>query len=133
MERKGILRMIDANYNRCCEGLRVVEDIFRFIDEDDALRKQIRTLRHSITRLLCDSKLRTKAVYFRNSVQDCGRKIDTAEMKRRCTSDTLYANVQRAKESMRVIEESLKLIYPADVHHIKRLRYRLYEIERKII
>ena len=44
---KKLLRVIDANFNRCKEGLRVVEDIFRFCFEDDALRKKIRKIRHS--------------------------------------------------------------------------------------
>jgi len=39
--KKGILRVVDANFNRCKEGLRVVEDIFRFIVEDDKLRKKL--------------------------------------------------------------------------------------------
>ena len=48
MVDKGALRVIDANFNRCKEGLRVAEDIFRFILKEDGLRKTLRRLRHSL-------------------------------------------------------------------------------------
>jgi len=48
---EGVLRVIDANFNRCKEGLRVVEDIFRFIIKQNALRENLRKLRHALDKI----------------------------------------------------------------------------------
>jgi thiamine-phosphate pyrophosphorylase len=60
------LRIIDANYNRAKEGLRVVEDIFRFIDEDNTLRIKIRAIRHGLNKFISNDLL-IKAVSTRDS------------------------------------------------------------------
>ena len=41
-----ILRLVDANINRLREGLRVSEDICRFVLNDAALSRQFKALRH---------------------------------------------------------------------------------------
>jgi len=46
------IRIIDANLNRGREGLRVVEDIVRFILDDAKLASQIKNARHNITDLV---------------------------------------------------------------------------------
>jgi len=43
-----IERLIDANLNRLKEGLRVVEDICRYIHNDQVLTSKLKELRHSI-------------------------------------------------------------------------------------
>jgi thiamine-phosphate pyrophosphorylase len=42
------LRIIDANLNRSSEGLRVLEDIARFILGDAMLTQELKTLRHHL-------------------------------------------------------------------------------------
>jgi len=130
-QRKKILRVIDANYNRAKEGMRVVEDIFRFVTEDDTLRLAARTIRHGITRCV-DKALLLDAVQTRDSRLDLGRKTDALELSRKDIQSVLTANLQRAKEALRVLEECLKIILPKDVAGIKRLRYKLYDIEKAI-
>ncbi|MCJ7669103.1 MAG: hypothetical protein MUO61_01115, partial [Dehalococcoidia bacterium] len=44
------LRMIDANLNRSSEGLRVLEDVARFLLNDAELSQRLRTLRHDLAR-----------------------------------------------------------------------------------
>ena len=39
-------RIIDANLNRLREGIRVVEDIFRYIYNDKELSTKLKNLRH---------------------------------------------------------------------------------------
>jgi thiamine-phosphate pyrophosphorylase len=130
--QKGILRIVDANFNRCKEGLRVVEDIFRFVIKDDNLRKKVRRLRHSLD-CVTEEKFFKEAVLSRNSKKDLGRRIDYLEIKRKDCIDILYINLQRAKESLRVMEEFFKIISSAKVSYIKKMRYEIYSLEKKII
>jgi thiamine-phosphate pyrophosphorylase len=126
------LRVVDANFNRCKEGLRVVEDIFRFILEDDISRKKIRKIRHALD-AIGKEKILKKAILERNSIKDLGKLSDSLEMKRKNCIDVLYVNLQRVKESLRVIEEFFKLISPAKVSHIKKIRYEVYAVEKSIL
>ncbi len=44
------LRIIDANLNRLGEGLRLLEEIARFMLDDAALTQQLKTMRHELIR-----------------------------------------------------------------------------------
>ena len=132
MVDKGALRVIDANFNRCKEGLRVVEDIFRFILKQDSLRKILRRLRHSLDKVAQEEILK-KAILSRNSKKDPGKECDSLEIKRKDVNSLLYINLQRVKESLRVLEEFFKLIIPRRVPKIKKIRYEIYELEKKIL
>jgi hypothetical protein len=46
MTNKNTLRLIDANLNRLREGIRVVEDIFRYVYNDKETSSKLKTLRH---------------------------------------------------------------------------------------
>lgn len=126
-----VFRVIDANFNRCKEGLRVIEDIFRFILEDNALRKKTRAIRHALDEIKKNPKLRQNLLAARDVQKDSGKKVDYFEIKRKNTSDILYVNIQRVKESLRVLEEFFKIIDKCNVPLLKKSRYELYEIERK--
>ena len=43
---KNHLRLIDANLNRLREGIRVVEDIFRYIYNNKQISTKLKSLRH---------------------------------------------------------------------------------------
>ncbi|MDR3243174.1 MAG: hypothetical protein LBT79_00325, partial [Elusimicrobiota bacterium] len=51
---KSHLRIIDANLNRCREGLRVIEDCLRFVLDDCVLYKRARLIRHNTDKILRD-------------------------------------------------------------------------------
>ena len=44
-----VLRMIDANVNRTTEGLRVAEDIVRFVLDDEKLTSRLKHIRHELS------------------------------------------------------------------------------------
>ncbi|MEN6495839.1 MAG: hypothetical protein ABFD16_16275, partial [Thermoguttaceae bacterium] len=44
----GVLRVLDAAWNRAREGLRVVEDYTRFVLDDRHLTEQLKQLRHEL-------------------------------------------------------------------------------------
>ncbi|MBD3246752.1 MAG: thiamine-phosphate pyrophosphorylase [Candidatus Omnitrophica bacterium] len=129
---KGILRLIDANFNRCKEGLRVVEDIFRFVTPEERLRTHTRQLRHDLDRIARENLIR-EGILSRDSAQDPGKPLDALESDRKGIQDILYANLQRAKESLRVLEETFKLTCPEQVKNIKQFRYDLYTLEKDIL
>ena len=131
-EKKKLLRAVDANYNRCREGLRVVEDIFRFVIGDDVVRKKLRTLRHSLDSIAKEKFLKD-SILTRDSKKDLGRRVDKLETKREGLNDVIYVNLQRAKESLRVLEELFKVLIPARVKDIKKARYKLYTLEKQIL
>lgn len=131
--QRKIFRVIDVNFNRCKEGLRVVEDIFRFIIEDDDLRKQLRKMRHSLDKMVNQKGFAEKLIASRDSVTDLGKNIDLLEVKRKNVAQIFYVNLQRIKESLRVLEEFLKLINVDKVKVIKKIRYQIYEVEQNAL
>ena len=46
--RPGLLRILDANSNRSREGLRVCEEVARFVLNSHPLTKDLKRLRHAI-------------------------------------------------------------------------------------
>ncbi|MDD4954978.1 MAG: thiamine-phosphate pyrophosphorylase [Candidatus Omnitrophica bacterium] len=127
---KKLLRVVDVNFNRSKEALRVVEDVFRFILENDNLRKETRSLRHALDKIT-ENKILKDAVLSRDSVSDLGKKTDALEFNRKTIDDIIYANLQRAKESIRVLEEFFKIISGSQVKLLKRIRYDIYSLEKK--
>ncbi|MBN2119452.1 MAG: thiamine-phosphate pyrophosphorylase [Candidatus Omnitrophica bacterium] len=127
-----LYRMVDANYNRAKEALRVTEDIFRFCWKDKSLTAKAKRLRHALSSPLKNKPLLKKLHLARDSKKDIGRNVDRLELKRKDLTDILYANIQRAKESVRVLEESFKIIDKKSVYRFKSLRYNLYSFEKEL-
>lgn len=135
MLEKDIFRIIDANFNRSREGLRVCEEVTRFIWNSAPLTKDLKAARHSITNILKNMPENSKVLFeTRNVGSDVGRKeVRKSEMKRLNYSDIFSANIERAKESLRVLEEFFKLINKKDSAKFTRLRFKVYEIEKKAL
>lgn len=68
----------------------------------------------------------------RESLGDVGRNIHTNELKRRGYQDIFFANIQRVKESIRVLEEFSKVKNIDIAIKFKKIRYSLYELEKKV-
>lgn len=126
-----LLRLLDANANRAREGLRVVEDYARFVLDDEALCRELKQMRHDLVG--ATSKLLLEAILQRNTPADVGTTIATdAEGRRVGISDVVSAAGKRLGEALRSIEESLKVLAPEDAGRVEALRYRFYEIERRV-
>ncbi len=128
-----VYRVLDVNFNRLREGLRVVEDYSRLVCDDD-LALQIKDLRHRLRRLL-DEKLTLSCLRERRVETDIGRQTFTdSEAERSDWQAILQANLKRAQEAARVIEECSKLVLEPQLSQgIKALRFELYELERAVI
>ncbi len=125
-------RVIDANYNRAKEGLRVCEDVCRFIRDDEKTTARFKKVRHDLTSAVTVFGLK-QIVASRDIVCDVGRRTIAAESRRGSVADIFYANVQRVKESLRVLEEFAKLKDAAAASDLKKLRYTVYEIEKNTL
>ncbi len=126
----GVYRIIDANINRAKEGLRVCEEVTRFILNNRNLTAEFKEIRHRIDRVLKRLPLK-KLLRDRESLKDVGKQLYAGEIKREGCQDIFFANIQRVKESLRVLEEFTKLINKTIAVEFKKLRYDIYEIEKR--
>lgn len=127
-----VQRVLDANFNRAKEGLRVCEDVCRFIYDDRLAARRFKDIRHEMAAVMTRMKWQA-AVHARDIRGDVGRLSTLPEMSRKTVEDVLFANMQRVKESVRVLEEFSKLSSVKNAEDLKRMRYRLYHIERLVI
>jgi len=128
---ESIGRVIDANLNRAKEGLRVCEEINRFILNNQFLASNLKKIRHKIDNITEELLPKSILLTGRDSLKDIGRNIFVNELKRDSINDIFTANIQRVKESIRVLEEFSKLLNKKCAVRFKKLRYILYDIEKK--
>jgi thiamine-phosphate pyrophosphorylase len=125
-------RLIDANLNRSREGLRVCEDIARFILNEKKLSGFFKALRHRLGGISKRLYAGSGALLLSRDVKkDIGKKTRFRESERRNIADVFFANIQRAKESLRVLEEAGKLVDKKISGDFKKIRFRVYELEKK--
>ena len=122
------LRLIDANLNRLREGIRVVEDIFRYIYNDKKTSTKLKNLRHLSRIENYDEILSTRDVE-----NDVLRESIKSEQNRDDLKSILIANFKRGQESSRVLEEFTKLSSIKDSENFKYIRYELYILEKALI
>ncbi len=126
-----VLRVIDANLDRIGEGLRILEDITRFVLDDAEFFKQLKSLRHE---LLASYPIQLLAA--RKVGEDVGVVVKVAEEKRNGLPTLVIANARRVQESLRVLEEFAKLpAVPQTLEPAKfeQARFALYDIEQKLV
>ncbi|WP_310439107.1 thiamine-phosphate pyrophosphorylase [Sulfuricurvum sp.] len=121
-----LFRVVDANLNRLKEGIRVIEDIARYVHNDKELATSLKNLRH-----LCRIEPIEALLASRDSVNDVLRPSMQSEMNRTDLRSILIANYKRAQESSRVLEELYKIVDPALSEQFKHIRYELYTLEKK--
>ena len=123
-----LYRVVDANLNRLKEGIRVIEDIMRYRDNNKTLARQLKDLRHK-ARVNETREL----LKYRDSINDVLRASTQSELNRIDTLSILTANFKRGQESSRVLEELYKLENVEYSENFKYIRYELYNLEKEII
>ncbi len=127
---KNIYRLIDANFNRASEGLRVCEDISRFILNNKKISGKLKESRHCLC--LAKSFFSYEQLLEARDVKgDVGRKIDDKTKKN--WKEILMANFGRIKESLRSLEEFSQFLAPQSFKQIQEIRFKIYEIEKEIL
>jgi len=126
-----MLRLIDANLNRISEGLRLLEDVARFILNDSRITAELKSVRHGLAAE--DSRLQEALLQARDSAGDVAAFAEE-ETRRQALVDIVVANSKRVEESLRVVEEFAKLPeVMLDSSRFKKARFDLYQIEKGII
>jgi len=123
-----LFRVCDANLNRLKEGIRVIEDIMRYRDNNKELSRKLKNLRH-----LARIDEYKELLRNRDSINDVLRPTQESELNRSDIQSILAANFKRGQESSRVLEELLKLHNISESEKFKHIRYELYDIEKEII
>jgi len=135
-QQTDVWRILDAAANRCSEGIRVVEDVVRFRENDPTGTRLLKEWRHEFATLAKLMPVRSRLT-TRDTTGDVGTTISTkTEQQRTSLTDLLTANFKRAAEALRTIEETGKLLGPAHREIPKQaeaLRYRVYTLEKTII
>ncbi len=128
----GLLRLIDAAANRAGEGLRVVEDYVRFVLDDRHLTRLCKSLRHDLATAI-EAINRQHRLAARETRGDVGTDISTPQETTRETLQSVpRANIRRAIESFRSLEETSKLHDSELAARFESLRYRSYTLERAV-
>jgi thiamine-phosphate pyrophosphorylase len=124
---RSLFRLLDANLNRLREGIRVCEDIQRYTKNNKELSQKLKSIRHQ-SRI----KNYNELLNSRDIINDVLKKTTKSESNRENLEAITIANMKRAQESARVLEECLKLFDSLEANRFKHIRYELYDIEKKL-
>ncbi len=125
-------RILDANLNRAREALRVIEDCGRFVLNDPAITAMAKHARSSLRELL-DHLPRKELMISRDTSGDVGTEITSpTELQRTDIEEVAIAACKRLTESLRTIEEYVKIIAPEVSITVERLRYDAYTLEQRL-
>lgn len=132
MERSAY-RIIDANFNRAREALRVMEEYCRFALNSGALSERAKGLRHE----LCAAVGRLdsgKLMTGRDTVGDVGvgQKVE-GQLARASVRDCFTAAAKRLTEALRALAEVAQIDDKAVADAVERLRYEAYTLEKDIL
>ncbi len=129
-----VRRILDANFNRAREALRVIEDYARYGLDCAPAAHALKQLRHDLQAALKDLAAAGGLVLSRAVDGDVGRedKLPT-EAERSDALGVAGASFSRLQQALRSIEEYGKLADPAIAGAVERLRYRSYEIEQMLL
>ena len=125
-----IYRILDANFNRAREALRVIEDYARFALDDaaaSAAAKDLRSRLHCCYNALGPAEM----LAARDTPGDVGTKITSATESQRADAGAVAsAACKRLTEALRTLEEYAKTMAPDQAAELESMRYAAYELER---
>jgi len=132
MERP-VYRIIDANFNRGREAVRVIEEFCRFALNSDSLTARAKRLRHELSAAV--GKLDAGwLISSRDSLGDVGvgKRVDN-QLERANLKDCFTAGCKRLTESLRTLAEMTQTLNSSVAQSIEKLRFSAYTLEKDII
>ncbi len=124
-----VWRILDANFDRAREGLRIIEEWCRFALNDAVLANECKQMRQDLG-MWHTPEIRAA----RNTVADVGTELShPREEQRTGIEQLLQANLCRIQEALRVLEEYGKLHSTSLSSGCKQMRYRVYTLESNLI
>ncbi len=116
-------RIIDANLNRGCEALRVLEEISRFLLEDKEISEELKLIRHDLNKVQENDY--NALLLSRDTEGDVGVCIKNPD--KRSGIETIFkANIKRLQQVLRVLAE----YSPENFETLENLRYKSYTLEK---
>ncbi len=132
MER-AIYRIIDANFNRAREAVRVVEEYCRFALNSAQLTERAKKIRHELSTAV--GKLDTdRLVTIRDTLGDVGvgRTVEN-QLIRGDLKDCFTAGCKRLTEALRALAETTQTLDISLADMFEKLRYTVYTLEKDIV
>ena len=125
----GQFRILDAAFNRLLEALRVIEDQLRFGHCRTQIAAFWQQLRRDAGALR--SRLEADAGDFSRyrDVEGDPLRGHPGSGPHRDRGQLLSANISRARESSRSVEETIRTTFPSSTSDAESLRYRIYQLE----
>jgi len=132
MERS-IYRIIDANFNRAREAIRVIEEFCRFALNCAPLTERAKSFRHELSAAI--SKLEpARLISSRDTTADVGVEITVAhQLARGNLKDSFTAGCKRLTEALRTLAETTQTLNPHVAKTLEKLRYAAYTLEKDIV
>lgn len=130
MERD-LARILDANFNRAREGLRVAEEYARFVVEDLRLAGQAKHFRHALAAAATALDPRGEMLFARDTAGDVGTTL-AGTSARLSAADVATAAAKRVGEALRVLCEYAKPVNLAVAAELDQVRYRFYDWEKTV-
>jgi len=130
---KEVYRILDANFNRAREALRVAEDCGRFALNDPAITSMAKHLRSDLQEVYVGMPVE-ELVASRDTPGDIGTSISSpTEPLRGDMADVAVAACKRLTEALRTIEEYSKVVSPKWTVQVERMRYDGYTLEQRLM
>ena len=132
MERS-IYRIIDANFNRAREAIRVIEEFCRFALNCAPLTERAKSFRHELSAAI--SKLDpARLISSRDTPGDVGVEITVDnQLARGNLKDSFTAGCKRLTEALRTLAETTQTLNPHVAKTLEKLRYAAYTLEKDIV
>jgi len=132
MER-AVYRIIDANFNRSREAIRVIEEFCRFALNSGPLTERARQIRHELSSAI--GRLNAgRLISSRDTLGDVGvGKTVDEQLVRGELRDCFTAGCKRLTEALRVLAEMTQTQDRSVAGTIEKLRYAAYTLEKDIV
>jgi thiamine-phosphate pyrophosphorylase len=132
MERS-VYRIIDANFNRAREAIRVIEEVCRFALNSVQLTERAKQIRHELSKAI--GKLDdVRLISSRDTLGDVGVGMTVdKQLVRSELADCFTAGCKRLTEALRALAETTQTLDRSVAETIEKLRYAAYTLEKDIV
>lgn len=126
MKMTNLKRIIDANLNRAAEAARILEEIARFLLDDEDLSAKLKDIRHKIN--AAQEQEYGKYLKARDTQNDVG--VDIKNSTKRIDIENIFkANIKRLQQALRTLSEYF-IEDKQNALLFEKLRYTSYTLEQ---
>ncbi len=129
---QSVYRIIDANFNRAREAVRVIEEFCRFALNSTSLTSRAKNLRHQLSAAIAKLDA-ARLISSRDTLGDVGvgQTVEN-QLQRTNLYECFTAACKRLTEALRTLAEMTQTLAPSVAAQIEHLRYNAYTLEKDI-